>query len=148
MPSTTVDQIREERDLEQILKDKIAAVRKNEHHLSTNWDTQLGYLLSTALANYEYERVGGGSFAAEEFQHGIKNYVPEGHTFKAFPIQFTNFDTDRMISHIHQNKVGAEVFMARGDQARHAIRVKIVQYPENVQAVWVMIASRYRSTKA
>lgn len=67
MPSTTVDQIREERDLEQILKDKIAAVRKNEHHLSTNWDTQLGYLLSTALANYEYERVGGGSFAAEEF---------------------------------------------------------------------------------
>lgn len=101
MPSTTVDQIREERDLEQILKDKIAAVRKNEHHLSTNWDTQLGYLLSTALANYEYERVGGGSFAAEEFQHGIKNYVPEGHTFKAFPIQFTNFDTDRMISHIH-----------------------------------------------
>jgi hypothetical protein len=46
----------------------------------------MGYLLSTALANYEYERIGGGSFAAEEFQHGIKNYVPEGHTFKAFPI--------------------------------------------------------------
>ena len=30
----------------------------------------------------------------------IKNYVPEGHTFKAFPIQFTHFDTERMIYHI------------------------------------------------
>lgn len=75
----------------------------------------MSYLLSTALANYEYERVGGGSFAAEEFQHGIKNYVPEGHTFKAFPIQFTHFETDRMISHIYSNKVGAEVFLSRGD---------------------------------
>ena len=74
--------------------------------------------------------------------------MPEGHTFKAFPIQFTHCETDRIISHIHQNKVGAEVFMARGDQARHAIRVKIVTYPENVQAVWVMLATRFRTTKA
>jgi len=27
----------------------------------------MGYMLSTALSNYEYERIGGGSFAAEEF---------------------------------------------------------------------------------
>lgn len=105
-------------------------------------------MLSTALSNYEYERIGGGSFAAEEFQHGIKNYVPDGHAFKAFPIQFTHFETDRMISHIYQNKVGVEVFMARGDQAKHALRVKIVQYPENVSAVWVMIATRFRQTKS
>lgn len=147
MPSTIHSVSDEEKLLEQILRDKMAAVRRNEHHLSTTWDTQLSYLLSTALANYEYERVGGGSFAAEEFQHGIKNYVPEGHTFKAFPIQFTHFETDRMISHIYQNKTGAEVFLARGDQVRHAIRVKIAQYPENVSAVWVMIATRCRATK-
>ena len=107
----------------------------------------MGYLLSTALANYEYERIGGGSFAAEEFQHGIKNYVPEGHTFKAFPIQFTHFETDRMITHIYSQKVGYEVFLSRGDQCRHACRVKIVQYPENISAVWVMFATRSRATK-
>jgi len=28
---------------------------------------------------------------------------------------------------------------------KHAIRVKIVAYPENVCAVWVMVACRYRS---
>jgi centrosomal protein CEP76 len=147
MPSALQNLQEEERLLEQILKDKISAVRRNEHHLQTNWDNQLGYLLSTALANYEYERVGGGSFAAEEFQQGIKNYVPEGHTFKAFPIQFTHFDSDRMITHIHGNKVGQEVFRARGDQSKHAIRVKIVQYPENISAVWVMLATRFRASK-
>ena len=73
--------------------------------------------------------------------------MPEGHTFKAFPIQFTHFETDRMISHIYANKVGAEVFMARGDQCRHALRVKIVYYPENISAVWVMLATRSRATK-
>jgi centrosomal protein CEP76 len=86
MPGQISNVSEEEKLVEQILREKISGVRRNEHHLSTNWDSQLGYLLSTALANYEYERVGGGSFAAEEFQHGIKNYVPEGHTFKAFPI--------------------------------------------------------------
>ena len=63
----------------------------------------MSYLLSTALANYEFERVGGGNFATTEFQHGIKNYVPEGHTFKAFPIQFTHSDSDRIITHVYGN---------------------------------------------
>lgn len=67
MPSSLQNVGDEEKLLESILRDKISAVRRNEHHLSTSWDTQLSYLLSTALANYEYERVGGGSFAAEEF---------------------------------------------------------------------------------
>ena len=47
-----------------------------------------------------------------------------------------------------QNKAGAEVFLARGDQVRHAVRVKIVHYPENVSAVWVMLAVRLRQVKS
>ena len=70
--------------------------------------------------------------------------MPEGHTFKAFPIQFTHFDTDRMIQHIYSNKTGQEIFLQKGDQARHAIRIKIVQFPENIAAVWVMFAVRCR----
>jgi hypothetical protein len=71
--------------------------------------------------------------------------VPEGHTFKALPVQFTHFDTERMIHHIYNNKVGKEVMLARGDQVKLAVRVKIVPYPENVCAVWVMVATRFRS---
>jgi len=71
--------------------------------------------------------------------------VPEGHTFKALPVQFIHFDTERMIHHIYNNKVGKEVLLARGDQLKLALRVKIVPYPENVCAVWVMVAVRFRS---
>jgi len=86
MPSSRFNLGDEEKLLESTLKDKIGGMRKGEHNLSTQWDAQLSYLLSTALANYEMERIGGSNFAATEFQHGIKNYVPDGHTFKAFPI--------------------------------------------------------------
>ena len=71
--------------------------------------------------------------------------MPEGHTFKAFPVQFTHFDTERMIHHIYNNKTGKEIILARGDQLKFAIRVKIVVYPENISAVWVMLAAKYRS---
>ena len=42
----------------------------------------------------------GQTFANEEFQASIKNYVPEGHSFKAFPIQFKHTDTELMIHHV------------------------------------------------
>jgi hypothetical protein len=50
--------------------------------------------------------------------------------------------------HLYNNKVGREILTVRGgaDQVKHAIRVKIVVYPEDVSAVWVMLAVRYRST--
>ena len=64
MPSTGVNAIEEEKLLESILRDKIAGVRRNDHNMGTEWDSQLSYMLSTALANYEYERIGGSNFAS------------------------------------------------------------------------------------
>ena len=58
MPSAPVNIAQEEKELENILKDKVGSFRKNEHNLATSWDSQLSYLLSTALSNYEYERIG------------------------------------------------------------------------------------------
>ena len=150
MPSQNLNAGDEEKLLEKILRDKIAGIRRNDGgNLPTNWDQQLSYLLQIALSNYEFERVSGSTFANEEFQSCIKNYVPEGHTFKAFPIQFTHFDTERMIHHIYQNKIGKEILMHKGsDQVRLALRVKVVPYPENVCAVWVIVAVRYRTVKS
>jgi len=53
-----------------------------------------------------------------------------------------------MIQHIYANKVGAEVFLAKGEMVRHAVRIKIVQYPENISAVWVMLAVRSRAVNS
>lgn len=39
MPSSLTNVQDEEKLLESILRDKIAAVRRNEHHMSTQWDS-------------------------------------------------------------------------------------------------------------
>lgn len=56
--------------------------------LATVWDDQLSYFLSPALAAYELERTTGISSGNEEFQDIIRRAVPDGHTFKGFPIHF------------------------------------------------------------
>jgi len=67
MPPTISNIPFEEKAIEGLLKDRIGGLRKKESDLATTWDGQLGYLLSTALANYETERIGGFTFAADEF---------------------------------------------------------------------------------
>ena len=47
---------------------------------------QLSYVLSTAVNNYEMDKLGGQGFAEADFQEGVKNLVPDGHIFQAFPI--------------------------------------------------------------
>jgi centrosomal protein CEP76 len=109
----------------------------------------LSYLLSSALASYELERVGGVTLGNSEFQQAVKHHVPEGHTFKALPVQFSHMDPEKIMHHLFTHKVGREIVGATGgDQMKHALRVKIVPYPENVCAVWVMIAVRFRSFPA
>ena len=49
------------------MKDKLGSLRINDEHLSTSWDPSLAYLLSSALANYELERLGGVTLANDEF---------------------------------------------------------------------------------
>ena len=65
--------------------------------LSTIWDDELSYLLTPALAGYEMEHKTGLSAGNEEFQHAIRKNVPDGHTFKGFPIQFVHMNARRAL---------------------------------------------------
>lgn len=111
------------------------------------WDEDLSYLLGPALVNYELDRVGSVTFGNEEFQESIKRYVPEGHTFKAYPVQFNHESADRIMASLLKANIAADILSTRGDQVRFALRVKIVPYPHEVQAVWLMLAVRFRSIK-
>jgi centrosomal protein CEP76 len=71
--------------------------------------------------------------------------VPDGHTFKAFPAQFTSTDTEAMMVTFNRTAASADILETRGDTVRFAIRVKMVPYPEERCAVWVMLAVRYRA---
>ena len=73
--------------------------------MKTSWDGKLAYLISPALANYEFERVSNFTYGNDEFKQSVKNYVPEGYTFKGFPLQTTEEDCDKIYSSILSNEV-------------------------------------------
>ena len=64
----------------------------------TKFDDTLAHILTTALTNYEHERITGQNFGIEEFQNAIRNYISDNHTFKAFPIQFLFDDSTKIFN--------------------------------------------------
>jgi centrosomal protein CEP76 len=133
-----------EAEMELKLREHLTAYR-NRLDLMSIWDNDLSYLLSPALYNYELERVGSVTFGRDEFQQSIKNHVPQGHTFKAYPAQFAHNDCTKITASLTQAAVAQDILSTRGDTVRFALRIKVVSYPEDRLAVWLMLAVRYRT---
>ncbi|XP_069778555.1 centrosomal protein of 76 kDa isoform X2 [Narcine bancroftii] len=131
-------------EIELVLRGLISEHRK-DLSLTTVWDDHLSYLLSPALAAYEIERATGVSAGNEEFQDAIKRVVPDGHTFKGFPIHFVHQNPRRAFATCLRSPFCEEIVCCRGDQVRLAVRVRVYPYPESACAVWIMFACKYRS---
>ena len=130
-------------DLERQIKALVTLHRK-DIGLNTSWDDQLSYILSPALASYETERTTGLSVGNEEFDQAIKLAIPDGHSFKAFPIQFIHRNARKAFAACLKSAIGEEIITCRGDQVKLALRVKVFAYPESTLATWVMLACRYK----
>jgi centrosomal protein CEP76 len=109
----------------------------------------MSYLLSTALQAYESASVNQISSASllSDFNEMIKNDVPEGHTFKGFPIQLNHTAPKRILSACMRHRSFVEILECVGDKVKFGIRCMIVPYPEDVLAVWVMLAVKFRYVK-
>ena len=135
-----------EDEIEKDLKTKIVQFRRSLD-LGTQIDNKLGYLLSPALCNYELERISSSTYGNEEFKQSIKNYVPEGFTFKAFPCHHTNFDVNTFWSLCLTSEIGKDILYTKGDSIKFAVRCKIYQYPQDIFSCWVMFGVKYRAIK-
>ena len=63
-----------------------------------------------------------------------------------FHYSYTHSDTHVLILPVCRSPVCSEIVGCRaGDHVRLAMRVKVFTYPEDVCAVWVMFAVKYRS---
>ncbi|KAL4235276.1 Centrosomal protein of 76 kDa [Mactra antiquata] len=131
-------------DLEQQLRVLITEYRR-DLGLTTMWDDQLSYLLTPSLAAYETERTTGLTPGNEEFQDSIKQAVPDGHTFKGYPIQFSHRNARRVFATSLRSPICEEIVHCRGDHVRFGVRVRVYPYPESACATWVMFACKYKS---
>jgi centrosomal protein CEP76 len=50
-----------------------------------------------------------------------------------------------MMNAFKRNKVCLDIMECVGDSVRFGIRVKVYTYPEDIVAVWVMLAVKYRA---
>lgn len=131
-------------DLEQQLRALVTEHRRDQG-LGTTWDDHLSYLLTPALAAYESERVWGLTAGNEEFQQAIRRAVPDGHTFKGYPVQFVHRNARKAFSACLKSPVCEEIVNCRGDHVRLGVRVCVYTYPEQASAVWMMFACKYKS---
>ena len=141
---STVNHLATEEALERALRPMISDYRRSSLRLGTPWDNELSYLLTPALAAYEMERLAGTPFGNEEFQQSIKRNVPEGHTFRGYPIVVNQRSPTRIMESFRRAQIASEILSTRGDQVHFALRVKIFTYPEDVSAVWVMLAVKFK----
>lgn len=130
-------------DLEQQLRVLVTEHRRDQG-LTTVWDDHLSYLLTPALSSYEMERLTGVSAGNEEFQQAIRRCVPDGHTFKGYPIQFVHRNARRAFYGCLRSPICDEIINCRGDLLRLALRVRVYTYPESVCATWIMFACKYK----
>ncbi|KAM9644539.1 centrosomal protein of 76 kDa isoform 3-T3 [Morphnus guianensis] len=142
--ASTIDAAVTSNEIELQLRILVSEHRK-DLGLSTVWDDHLSYLLSPALAAYELERTTSISAGNEEFQDAVRRAVPDGHTFKGFPIHFVYRNARRAFATCLRSPFCEEIICCRGDQVRLAVRVRVFAYPESACAVWIMFACKYRS---
>jgi len=133
-------------DLETQLRVLITEHRNNLGLLTT-WDDQLAYSLHPALCAYETDRILGPGASArvnEDFQRAIRHVVPEGFSFKGYPILVLHQNPRRILTTSLRSSDFDDVISCRGDHVALACRVKITFYPEDIAATWVMFACRYK----
>ncbi|XP_013388058.1 centrosomal protein of 76 kDa [Lingula anatina] len=118
---------------------------RREQGLNTSWDDQMSYLLTPALAAYETERLTGVPAGNEDFQDAVRRAVPDGHTFKGYPVQFIHRNAKRAFAACLRSPVCEDIIQCRGDHVRLAVRVRVFPYPESACATWLMFACKYKS---
>lgn len=130
--------------MEHAIRHMITSLRRNELRLATEWDDQLSYMLGPALCAYEMERLTGAAFGNDEFQDSIKRNVPEGHTFRGYPIVVNDASPANVLGVFRRAQIATDILRTRGDAVRFALRVKVFVFPENVKAIWVMLACKFK----
>lgn len=136
------DVFEEEEALEAEFKTLIKKYREAKK-LFTRFNDELSFVLASALQCYELNKLTGANVSSDSFQSAIKNVIPDGHVFKAFPIQQTHKNSVKMFETIRMNGVAEDILNTLGDQINFAVRVKIVPYPEDIFALWVIVGVHY-----
>lgn len=114
--------------------------------MSCLWDENLSYLLGQSLWRLEMSKVlGDAPIPEKDFEMGILRCIPEGHTFKGYPMQFQTIHAYRIFQGLVKTKSAKDILLVKGDKVRFGLRVCAFEYGEHGLSVWVMICARFKA---
>ena len=96
-----------------------------------------------AVNAYEINDIYDTAPGNQEFQSAVKRAVPDGHTFKAFPLRLHSTDPSTIFSALVNKPISEGILRTRGDNVHFALYCKIFTYAENAATVWIILACRY-----
>ncbi|KAF8566628.1 hypothetical protein P879_05484 [Paragonimus westermani] len=121
------------------------------------WDTKLSYLLTPILATFEAEQLQPSGRPTAIHPHSpnedietelnlspLRQYVQEGFTFKAYPIQLLHTNPRRILETSLRARLCREILTCRGESIRLGLRVRVYSYAEEATVTWVMFACVYK----
>lgn len=91
-----------EQEIEQNIVDLIGKIR-NEKKINEN--EKLKNILQIPVSSYEYERLFKICICENEFKDAINRILPKNYSYKAFPIQFTEINSQKIFNKIYENPV-------------------------------------------
>mmetsp|Transcript_19471 Transcript_19471/g.27839 ORF Transcript_19471/g.27839 Transcript_19471/m.27839 type:complete len:354 (+) Transcript_19471:456-1517(+) len=109
-------------------------------------------LLQPLLLAYELHRAVGCSFGQGDFQLAVRRTVEKGHVFRAYPCCFSHCHLPALLQSLRRTAAFREIALcgearqqrgqdgARGG-TRLAVRVRLVGYPQQLCALWVVVAA-------
>ncbi|VEL32644.1 unnamed protein product [Protopolystoma xenopodis] len=146
------------------------------------WDAQLGRLLGPLISQMQAKKKRVGQLADVPISwpnigdigedddalcmSAIRSHVPEGHTFKAYPLQvglallyqqlcspimhpkciLLHAHPRRAFSTALRSQFFREILSCRGDHIRLALKAKIYALAESAVTVWLVFACTYRQS--
>ncbi|CAL8097152.1 unnamed protein product [Calicophoron daubneyi] len=117
------------------------------------WDRQLSQALTPVLAGFEADQLRPPAELPEDTLDiepqvnmlPLRQYVPEGFTFKAYPIQLLHTNARRILSTCLRSRLCRDILSCQGDHVRLGLRVRCYSYAEEAIVTWVMFACVYKA---
>ena len=140
---STINTIELEEQIEVFLKDKICYYRESTLMSRTEFDESMSYILTPAVSKWEIEKVYELKSSQEELVAAIYNVIPDGHIFKAFPVETRSINPQEVFSNVMQNKITKNMIDTNSNELKFALKTKVTPYPEKITVVWTILAITY-----
>ena len=114
---------------------------REQNNLTCSWNENMAHILRQSLWRLEMQKLGYEcTNSANHFELGVQRMIPKGHSFRAFPLNFSFFHSMTLFEKLKEISYCREILLTRGNNVRMALNVQIFPYGDEIASMWIIIA--------